>query len=699
MALEQVSTHLFFDDVMLKEGSLKKWESRINNESPTEWYDDWDDADRLSTFTADSHNWRVHYKNRFPLVFYHNKKFVFGIRKPPTFVQIDQQTDDIVWAKIDGDVVVERADYPRFTTRDQVFFSHTPMVTERENVFRLGNGYSIACAKTVMPIEYGAVTSGKAWWMIGPTEEEEELSHRVLMVKIYDGPHPYQSRGTDIILSDPIPVNSEAEYVIYSYDNSGIRGLYRENYRGVAPQKHAMTLQGDELFSQIIETEGKIQVKNGQITGPGKIRIALPLSATKLLNFYMRGSELEYRLNPDETDWVRLDNYDGKAVNDLEIEIDVYNSLASIRVEWESLKDWEPVGRPKVDILPAGWGGNLIRMELEEGEGLIQSNSLYTGAYTISANVKCITGQVVVDVGGIDVVSWNPVDKSIRGSGDFVVNNDTYEFFVTGNGHTIFEIDRFRVAEAGQREWVPDDLEWYIETESGRYSASESINNKSIPVALGEAKEWRIGIDAPANMGELDEVAISAIYNSTFNTGAAHALKNVKWNGVGRSRVYYPQNVTSAPVVGEYTIADGRGALSWEQTTSVDEGDVQILLDGSPVAYREETTYRPVTIQNRRWRVDIGETRATVFFDGQEVGFMLGQGIPFRIQQNNSEDVQLDCSIGFIQMRRELGPRFEGWTLGNSVASTISSGPRVVWGMNDAEARQNLPYYTVTIGR
>ncbi len=687
----------FLDDILLKEGSLGKWEERINGESPTNWFDDWDPASPVETFTADSGDWRVHYKTGYPLTIYHKRKFIFGIAKNPSLVHIDQNTENVVWAKIDGDVIVEREDFIRFATRDRVRFSHTPKATEKENVFRLGNGYSLACSRRVDPLEFGAETRGSAWWMIGPTDQEEELSHRVLMVKLYDGPHKYQSRGTDIILSDPAPLNTESEYVIYSYDEEGIKGLYREVYKGVKPQKHAMTIRGDELLDQMISFDGEPGFRDGQLTGPGIFRYSFPLEATKLLKVEWRGSEVEMRMRPDSTDWQDFDNYDGKAVTNLELEFDVFTSLSSIRIEWESLKHWVPVGRPKIDILPAGWGGNLIRMEVEEGEGLLQSNSLYSGAYTVSANVKCKEGKAVIAVGGVEMVSWNPLDKSIRGAGDFVANNDIYDFVLTGRNRSVFEIDRFRIAEVGQRDWVPDDMNWYIETESGKYPASDSINNPEVPVGLGEAKNFRIGVDVPEYTGGLDEIAVSGIYNKTFRTGSDQILREIRWNGDGKSRVYYPQNVTHLPVIGEFIEIEGRGAIAWEQQTSEDEGDVEILLDGARVAYKEEYTYRPVTLKNRRWRVDVGETRATIYLDDEVVGYMLGIGLPFRITQNNSEDVQLDCSVGFIQLRRELGPRFEGWDIGESFVATVKEGPRVSWGRDQEEAIVNMPFYTVKI--
>lgn len=688
----------FLDDVLIKEGSLGKWESRLG-ESPSEWFDGWEPTDPSATFTADSDQWRAHYRSGYPLVFYHNRNFVFGVRKEYSLVTVDKNTDDIVWAKMDGNVVLERGDYPRFTTRDLVKFSHTPNLTEIPNVFRLNNGFSIACSKEVTPVEFGARTEGEAWWMIGPTEEEEELSRRVLMIKIYDGPYKYQSRGTDIILSDPAPLDSKAEYVMYSYNEEGIKSLYREVYEGVAPQKHAMTIRGQEMLDQMVSFEGSISYVNDQIVGPGKVKFSFPLDATKLLKVEHRGSEVISRINPDHTDWVDFQNYDGLAVTELEVEFDIVSSLASFRVEWESLRDWKPVGRPKIDILPAGWGGNLIRLEVDEGEGLVQSNSLYTGAYTVSANVKCIEGQALIEVGGHDIVNWNPLDKSIRGAGDFVANNDIFDFTLTGRGRTIFEIDRFRVAEAGQTEWVPQDMQWYVETESGKFPASESINNEQIPVGLGEARQWRIGVEMPEEMGETEEVAISAVYNETFQTGAQQLLREIRWSGEGQSRVGYPQNIVSLPFPGNYIPIESSGAITWEQQGSSDIGDVKLLLDGSPVAYRSEYTYRPVTLKNRRWRVDIEETRATIFLDDKEVGIMEGQGLPFRVVQNNSEDIQLDCASGFIQLRRELGPRFEGWTLGYTSVNTARSGPRTAWGITVDEAEENLPFYVVRINR
>src|SRR5215212_1219799 len=89
----------FLDDILIKEGSLGAFEERINNESPTDWYDGWANAEPVSTFTVDVDDWRIHYRNRYPLTFMHDRKFVFGVRHSPSIVHIDQYNENTLWAQ------------------------------------------------------------------------------------------------------------------------------------------------------------------------------------------------------------------------------------------------------------------------------------------------------------------------------------------------------------------------------------------------------------------------------------------------------------------------------------------------------------------------------------------------------------------------------------------------------------------------
>jgi hypothetical protein len=78
---------------------------------------------------------------------------------------------------------------------------------------------------------------------------------------------------------------------------------------------------------------------------------------------------------------------------------------------------------------------------------------------------------------------------------------------------------------------------------------------------------------------------------------------------------------------------------------------------------------------------------------------MTGRCLPLIVSHINKEDVQLDCSQGFIQMRRGMGPRFQGFEIGRSRMTVQSEGAIHAWGTSVLEATENLPYYKVMIGR
>lgn len=699
----------FLDDFLLKEGSIpQKFLDRIETESPHNWFD-WDNTS--GTLTLQSNNWIVHYNSPFPLCFYYGGEFAFGIRRPESEIYMDFESPDAVWARVkrledplkiedeiygegSGRIVMERGDFPRFQTQGRVHFSHTLRETEIENVYSLGNGYVLASSLKVDLLEYGAKSTRECWWMIAPESEAMEASRRVLAVKLYDGPHVFQSRHTDIRLADPIPPSDISEYVIYSYDREGIKGIYREIFQGIMPQKKAFVLQGEDLLSYANHTN--LRYRDQQLTGSGRARYRFPLYATKFLNIYWRGSEVEAMIRADDGDWVALEDYDGKAVTTLDVEFTIYTSLASIRVEYESLKDWVPVGRPVIDIIPIsheGERGNALRIKGHEGEGLRQSVELYTGIYSASADVSVDAGEAVLDIGGIEVVSWS-INKNQRASGDFIANNDEYDITITGNGDFLFEIDRVAIMETGHHKWSKDEVEWYVETEDGKHDATHSINNPETPVSLGEEKYWRIGIKAPEDI-ENHEVDISSIYTTTYSTGRNHITKNIRWKGEGSSRLYYPENVISAPVNQEYISLDGAGAVVWQQDNHSSEGDVHLTIDGSPLSYADEFIYRPVKLENALWEIFIEETEATIYYQGNNIGRMSGQGLPFRVSQLNSEDIHLDCSIGFVQLRRGMGPRFEGWDLSHHDVPVSKDGAMTVWGATTEESDDNLNFYRV----
>lgn len=325
--------------------------------------------------------------------------------------------------------------------------------------------------------------------------------------------------------------------------------------------------------------------------------------------------------------------------------------------------------------------------------------TLYTGSYTASANVRCLEGVADVLVGEDIIVSWNPLDKSIRAGGEFVVNEGSYELVLSGTGDFSYEVDRIRVAESGQKKWLNEDIKWWIENENGKVDAAPSINNVSTPVSLGESKKWRLGIETPKEIDERD-VDISHIGIDLYRTGSDNLIKHLKWRGIGSTRIHYPENLTQLPVSAQWITTRDNGAVSWQQTSDHSEGDVGITIEGSPLSYKDEYIYRPVTLKNRYWRVEIGEEKATIYYGGTEVGVMSGQGLPFRISEFNSENIELDCSIGFVQLRRDLGPRFEGWTTQKATVPISTSGSvTTVFGTSQEEADDNLPYFSVTVGR
>lgn len=709
----------FADELIFKGGSMGRFEDRLEYEDPKTWWD-WDPSGR--SFTCDANGWRAHFSPGWPLTFYHDERFVFGLYKPfeDSRIKVDQVAADTVWARIGRTrIVMERGDFPRFTTSGYADFSHhLRPYGDYPNVFHIGNGYVVACARKPQILQMGARTSDQAWWMLAPIEEAHEVSRRVLVLKIYDGPYSYQARGTDIRLADPVPISSVSEYAIHSYDDDGMRGIYKETYQGVAPQKKAIVLRGNDLLNFTQKT-GDIRTRNEQVVGSGTVRYSLPLHATKLLNIYTRGSEVDVFINPDDSGWVTWENYDGLATNELELEARVFNSLSSIRIEYESLRSWTPVGRPLVDIIrsehraddPTGTANintqrNEVRVRGRDGEGLAQIASLPTGRYTVSADVRCFRGEAAIDVGGIEMVTWQPLDKTLRGSDDFTVNTGDYEVLITGTaspdeGTFAYEIDDFLLAEGGQKNWLENDIEWYVESEEGEYPASASINDDGVPVALGEAKRWRIGIRVPEDIGIHEQIPINAIRAERLKTGEDHLVRHIKWSGVGPSRVYYPDELVFAPVPTPHISTIGDGAVTWQMTSPVTTGDVRVLIDGIPLAYRaEELTYRTIELANERWRVWIGEDFSLVYLDGVEIGRMGGQGLPLQVAHENSEDITIDAPEGVVQLRRGMGPRFEGWSLDRAAgAFTVTEGSITAWGDTPEQAVENVPHYRVEIAR
>lgn len=696
----------FSDDFLLKEGIWeKRYSDAVKSERPENWWD-WSPAEGENTLTLDNEKWRTHYKRNFPLSFYYQKQFVFGIPLSPSQIRMDFASRDQAWATLIPEkdfplsVVMEREDYPRFYSKELVNFSHQLKPTDYDNVYSLGNGFCLASTRILQLSNFAATTEGGCWWMVGPESEAATISRRALAVKIYDGPHPFQSRGTDIRLTDPAPLTSASEYIIYSYDQDELKGLYREVFQGVEPEKRAIVISGDDLVDYE-RSEGVLREKDGQLGGVGKVYYKLPLNATKLLNIYARGSEVELRIKTDDEDWTDWDGYDGRAVSSLYIEASIYSSLSSIRVEWERIRDWEPVGRPFVDVLPVRENDpentHKIRITGEEGEGLGQIVDVPTGTFTVSADVRCLGGEAIIAAGGEEVVGWNPLDKTIRASGEFSAQNGDYEIILTGAGNFSYEIDRLRLTEGSSGEWIPEDIKWVVETEDRFVDVSDSINHPDMPVSLGEAKRFRMGIKAPDVM-DRDEINVNALYADLHKTGDDHILRHVRWKGNGKTRVHYPENVVRPPVAADYIETSTSSSISWQQEENSSPGDVRMEVDGGKIFYKGRFIYRPVTISNEFWTVVIDEDEATVFHQGQNVGTMIGQGLPFRINHFNTEDVQLDCSVGFVQLRRGMGPRFEGWEVFQSTDLMVEEREVRVWGKDQEEAKENLPMYTINIG-
>lgn len=703
----------FSSDLIVKEGSIpKKFLDRIESEYPNDFWD-WDEGDNI---TLENDEWVIHYNPPFPLCFYHQEEFVFGIRKPRSEVYIDQESPEAVWIRMktlpgaredytneddevyeegSGRIVVERDDFPRFQTLGRVFVSHTLERTEYENVYSLGNGYVLASSREVEILKDAVRTNQECWWMVAPESEAAEVSRRVLAVKLYDGPYTFQSRSTDIRLSDPTPPTDISEYVIYAYDREGIRGIYREVFQGVAPQKKAFVVEGQNLVDYAEDTD--LRFRGEQLVGPGRVRYRFPLYCTKFLNLYWRGSEVGCRIRADNEEWTDVEEYDGKAISHLDVEFEVYSSMSSFRVEYESLKDWVPVGRPVIDIEPnsiEGVLGNSLRITGKEGEGIRQSVDLYTGMWSAGASVNCFYGEAVLDVGGMEIVTWD-LNQRERYWGNFVSNNDEYEITITGNGNFSFEVDHPSVTEIGHTAWQGSEMEWSIETEAKNHPATHSINNPETPVSLDEEKLWRVKVHLPSDV-EREEVTISDIFATTYSTGEEQITRSVYWKGSGKGRVYYPENVISPPTTEEYIALDGRGATVWQQYDKRSVGDVRLKIDGSPLAFKDQSIYRPVTMENELWRVEIGEDVSEIYFEDEKVGEMYGQGLPFEISKINSEDIQLDCSVGFVQLRRRIGPRFQGWEVGYSAMPTAEQGASIVWGSTHDEAEDNIPFYDVT---
>lgn len=692
----------FLDDITIKYGSLGEYAQRIYSESPEEWVD-WPSGGGVKTMTLEGQGWRAHYVSPHPLAFYHEGRFILGVGREPSDVRMDFYSRDQAWYRLvsntqeDYTVVLERDDFPRFKTEGAVGLSFTPEATERENVFRLGNGYSIACTKEAQILEEGMLTGGEAWWMLGPTEKEESLSRRVLAIKIYDGPFPYEARGTDIRLSDPAPLASEAEYVVYAYDSSGLKSLYRKNFSGTKVEKRAMTISGKDLLN-FNEREGELFEKENQLAGRGVARYSFPLKATKLLNVYHRGSEVELKIRTDDGDWLNPESYDGRAVNNLEIESSIYNSLSAIRIEWEAIKDWEPVGRPYIDVLPVETptelqDRNKIKITGKEGEGLGQVIGLPTGTYTASASVRCLKGEALIGIGGHEIIRWQTLDKEIRGPGLFSVNSGKYEMVLTGRGDFSFEIDRIRVAPDNQSSWLPEDIRWFVETEGGEILASESVNNLNSPVSTEETKRWRLGIANPKEAER--EVQLSGVYADLHRTGEEHFTRTIKWRGSGNGRICLPENIIDRPLLADHIEVKKNGAITIAQESKKSVGDVRATIDNGEIYYQDQFIYRPITLENEFWRIEVGEESAIVFYQNTEVGRMEGKGLPFRLFHRSTEDVQLDCSIGLVQLRRGLGPRFEGWNLLRASMPVSTSGAVKAFGFNEQEAQNNLNFYVV----
>ncbi len=724
------------DDVLLKSGSLPYTLEELAGSVPRERWslgEEWPPAGP-DAFTAETRVarplidreaedvWRVHYERGRPLAAYCNRQIAVALTRGAEYdpalgfsgtyplPRVEQVSPDIVWAEIGGRVVVERGEYPRFETPAGPTLFNEPLVLLRDNLYRVGtSGFVVAASRHVTVRANRVECPHPTWWMVAREEDAERVSRRVFTLKIYDGPYRYGARGTDITIADPVPLPSEADYAFYSYDEQGLRGLYRERHRGISPHKRAITITARDLLDRATQTKGELSFDRGRVAGVGTLSFDLPVDATKLLSLYWRGDEVDVRLSVDGGPFTPFSDYDGLAATQVRLEVSVFNSLSSVRLEYEGLEDWSAHGRPRVDLVPAGWGGTVVRLTGRSGEGLVQRAGLATGDYTASVNVRCHRGRTIAACGGIELVSWNPLDKSIRAGGHFVVERGVYEMVLTGealNPNETFscDLDRFRVAPGTDASWIEEDVAFELETEGERVPISGSVNLPNTPVGAG-GRRFRLAVTAPEDLGEAEHVTLSRVTAELYSTGSRTYERTVRYRSTSPSRLHYPAGLVQRPQ-GSYYEVSGTGKLRWSLFEDTSQTDVALTVEGSPLAYRTDETdafeegyfYLPAHLDNSVWSVEVFEGEARVWREGELAGSVSGGGLPFRVAAESAEDIRLECPAGIVQLRRGLGPRFEGFDLDYAqVPAFTAPGGVVAFGASEEEARENLPFLTVEV--
>lgn len=699
---------------------------------------------------AGEDTWRVHYERGRPLAIYENapgEKPNIAValtrggsgNEVPT-PRIIQEIDDCVWADIGGRVIVERGEYPRFETPPGVTLFNEPLIPLRDNLYRVGNsGYVLAASRTVELLSNRVTCSSSTWWMVAKERDAERVRRRVFTLKVYDGPYTYGARGTDIKLSDPVPLPSEADYAFYSYDAAGLRGLYRETQEGIAANKRALTISGGDLLERADRVSGDLYIEDGRVAGVGTLEYLLPVRATKLLNFYWRGDEVEGRLGTDGGPYTDFADYDGLAVTEVSLKLAVFNSLSSVRLEYEGISDWDPHGRPLVDVMPGApsEGGAVVRIVGRTGEGLIQSVGLPTGDYTASANVGCARGRGVLGCGGLELVSWNPLDKSVRGAGAFVVGRGLYDILITGeapsgvpssvpsdsspagdSGTFELEVDRLRIAPGRDGGWLNGEIEFRIETEHESRDISESVNLPNVPAGTPESRRFRLSVTAPDELSsgdarsglpsEIEYVSIATLQAELYGTGSRTHERTIRYRAEGPSRIHYPESLVLDRPPSSYYEVDNVGVIRWHLADLQNPSDVTLLVEGSPLAYRADEVddfaegyfYLPVELSSGPWRVQVLESEVAVSLSGKVVGRVSGEGLPFRVAVESAEDIRLETPAGLVQLRRGMGPRFEGFSLDyvNAPAYAVrGTSETVAFGRSEEEARSNLPFVGVEV--
>lgn len=313
--------------------------------------------------------------------------------------------------------------------------------------------------------------------------------------------------------------------------------------------------------------------------------------------------------------------------------------------------------------------------------------------------------------GGIELVSWNPLDKSIRAGGHFVVERGVYEVLLTGEadstGTFSCDLDRFRLAPGTDAAWVEDDVAFSLETDE-TVDVSGSVNLPNTPVGANEARRFRLSVKAPWDLGEAEHVALSRLTAELYSTGSRTYERTVRYRmpaGSASSRLHYPEALVDRPE-GRYYKISGTGKVRWHLYEMTSPTDVRLSIEGSPLAYRADETdafqegyfYLPARLDNGSWAVEVSVEGARVYREGELAGTVSGGGLPFRVAAESPEDIRLECPAGIVQLRRGLAPRFEGFTLDYAEVPALTAAAQVVaFGSSEDEARATLPFVAVEV--